>query len=84
MSVGLSAGQDITHLLEGLGKDHGLGKLFNRMQKLAWGMTMFKSLDLILPPLMATQLWQRVQAWLVHRVVEYVPKGAQLTAAMGL
>ena len=31
------AGKDITHLLEGLGKEHGLGKLFNRMQKLAWG-----------------------------------------------
>jgi hypothetical protein len=33
----ISAGKDITHLLNGLGKEHGLGKLFHRMQKLAWG-----------------------------------------------
>ena len=78
------AGQDITHMLKGLGKEHGLGKLFRRMQKLAWGMAMFKSLELILPFIFATRTWQVVQSRLVRCVVEYVPKGGQLTAAVGL
>ena len=79
------AGKDITHLLEGLGKDHGLGKLFNRMQKLAWGMAMFKALfDFVLPVLMSTHTWQKVQHWLVKLVVEYLPKGGKLVSAAGL
>lgn len=79
------AGKDITHLLEGLGKEHGLGKLFNRMQKLAWGMAMFKTLfDFILPALMSTLTWQKVQQWLVRIVTEYLPKGGKLVSAAGL
>ena len=32
--VAESSGHDITHLLEGLGRERGLGLLFHRMQKL--------------------------------------------------
>lgn len=79
------AGKDITHLLEGLGPEHGLGKLFNRMQKLAWGMAMFKTLfDFVLPQLMSTHTWHKVQNWLVKMVVEYLPKGGKLVSAAGL
>lgn len=83
--VAETKGKDITHLLNGLGKEHGLGKLFHRMQKLAWGMAMFKALfDFILPALMSTHTWQKVQAWLVRQVVHHVPKGGKLVSMAGL
>ena len=81
----MCAGKDITHLLEGLGAEHGLGKLFNRMQKLAWGMAMFKTLfDFIIPFLTSTATWQKIQHWLVRMVVIYLPKGGKLVSAAGL
>ena len=39
-------GRDISLMLDGLGEKQGLGLLFARMRKLAWGMALFRSLDL--------------------------------------
>jgi hypothetical protein len=48
-------------------------------------MAMFKALfDFILPALMSTHTWQKVQAWLVRQVVHHVPKGGKLVSMAGL
>ena len=39
-------GKDISLMLDGLGAKQGLGLLFQRMRKLAWGMALFRTLDL--------------------------------------
>lgn len=80
----LGAGKDITHLLEGLGKDHGLGQLFRRMRKLAWGMAAFKTLGLILPYIMATSLWQKAQHFVASVIARYLPYGSKLVSYAGI
>lgn len=80
----LFAGKDITHLLEGLGKDHGLGQLFRRMKKLAWGMAIFKGLSLVLPYIMATPVWQKAQSLVAWFISKFIPFGGKLVSYAGL
>ena len=83
-NVFISAGKDITHLLEGLGKKNGLGKLFNRMQKLAWGMAAFRTLGLIMPYITATAVWQKAQHFVASMISKYLPYGGKLVSYAGL
>lgn len=48
-------------------------------------MATFKALfDFVIPFIMSTHTWQKIQHWLVKLVVEYLPKGGKLVSAAGL
>ena len=71
-------GKDISLMLEGLGSKQGLGLLFARMRKLAWGMAMFRSLDLGLTLLLRIPWCQRVYQWIMAHVSEILGWGRSL------
>lgn len=47
-------------MLQGLGTKEGLGLLFQRMRSLAWGMALFRSLDLAITLLLRIPACQSV------------------------
>ena len=63
-------GQDISLLLQGLGAKKGLGLLFARMRKLAWGMALFRALDLGLTLLLRIPWCQHVYQWALSHLWE--------------
>ena len=56
-------GRDITLLLQGLGQQQGLGQLFRRMQKLAWGMASFRVASAAAPQALRIAAVRRVWDW---------------------
>lgn len=65
-------GRDISLMLDGLGSKQGLGLLFARMRGLAWGMAMFRSLDLGLTLLLRVpwckHAYDKVYQWVLSRL----------------
>ncbi|CAK0749083.1 hypothetical protein CVIRNUC_001883 [Coccomyxa viridis] len=62
-------GQDITNLLEGLGSSSGISLLFSRTKQLTWGMTTFKSGELVVTLLAQTKAWAIASGWVRHVVL---------------
>ena len=56
-------GRDISLMLDGLGPKQGLGLLFARMRKLAWGMALFRTLDLGLTLLLRIPRCRQMYNW---------------------
>ncbi|KAK9819761.1 hypothetical protein WJX72_002081 [[Myrmecia] bisecta] len=56
-------GRDMTHLLEGLDKEQGLGLLFFRMQKLAWSLASARCIAVFMPYIKAS--WPAQKAWAI-------------------
>ena len=67
-AINTTRGRDITLLLEGLGPQQGLGLLFKRMRSLAWGMAIFRSLDLGMTLLLRIPWCQRVYQWAMAHI----------------
>eukprot|EP00884_Botryococcus_braunii_P012328 jgi/Botrbrau1/21096/Bobra.0669s0002.1 len=51
-------GKDITLLLEGLGKERGVGRMFDRFQKVLWASAFWRSIDITIRIILATAAFQ--------------------------
>lgn len=61
-------GQDVTLMLQGLGQKRGLGQLFRRMQKLAWGMAGFRVASAVAPQTLRIPAVHRAWDWAYSQV----------------
>ena len=68
-----SEGRDMKHLLMGLGKERGMGLLFYRMQKVAIGAAMFKTVDCAVPFITRTAMFKAVYHKVTNVVMAVLP-----------